>query len=276
MSAQTLSIEWNNPHITRYPKHKIRSYVHSASMKLKRWWLPTVSILAVGGCVLIYPLLQQSVQSFARDHRQSQSSEPPSTTVQKSSVARSEAGSFPPLYEQVKPAVVTVYGAYGLGAGMILRSPGLVLTNKHIVDNFATVKVKMSDTGLYEGKVVDFDLRYDLALIQIQQTNLQLPTVTLANAVNLTKGDRVYAIGSPGGQAGTLTQGTFTRMTEHGSLQTSSGLLQPGNSGGPLLNAQGQVIGVNKGLLPDQSGLATPVTAVQTLLQRYERIHGGK
>lgn len=245
-------------------------------MKLKRWWLPTVSIAAVGGCVVIYPVLQQSVQSLARDHRPFQATEQPPTQVQEMPLEPIQPAPSAPIYEQVNPAVVTVYGAYGLGAGMILRSPGLVLTNKHIVDNFATVKVKMADTGLYEGKVVDFDLRYDLALIQIQQPHLNLPTVTLANAVNLTKGDRVYAIGSPGGRAGTLTQGTFTRITEHGSLQTSSGLLQPGNSGGPLLNEQGQVVGVNKGLLPDNSGLATPVTAVQPLLQRYERIHGGR
>ncbi len=262
--------------MTRYPKHMIRSCVHSASMKLTRWWLPAVSLLAVGGGIAIYPFLQQSVPFLNRDRRPFQAAERPAPQVQNPSLAKPESASSDPIYEQVKPAIVTVYGAYGLGAGMILRSPGLVLTNKHIVDNFATVKVKMSDTRLYEGKVVDFDLRYDLALIQIQQPNLKLPTVTLANAVNLTKGDRVYAIGSPGGHAGTLTQGTFTRITEHGSLQTSSGLLQPGNSGGPLLNAQGQVIGVNKGLLPDQSGLATPVTVVQPLLQRYERIHGEK
>jgi S1-C subfamily serine protease len=91
--------------------------------------------------------------------------------------------------------------------------------------------------------------------------------------VKVQQGDRVYAIGSPGGNAGTLTRGTFTRITSEGSLQTSVGLLNPGNSGGPLLNQQGVVIGVNKGLLPDKSGLATPIAAAKNLLRRYESVN---
>lgn len=223
---------------------------------------------------IAYPALQHSLQSFAWEQRQFQAEDPPIANAEKSSLEPSKKSPADQIYDQVSPAVVTVYGANGLGTGMILRPQGLVLTNKHIVDNFATVKIKTANTALYEGKVVDFDLRYDLALIQIKQPDLNLPTVTLAPTLNLKTGDRVYAIGSPGGQAGTLTQGTFTRITEHGSLQTSTGLLSPGNSGGPLLDAQGIVVGVNKGLLTDKSGLATPVTAAKTLLQRYETIHG--
>jgi S1-C subfamily serine protease len=243
-------------------------------MKLQRWWLPTTAILGLGGMVIAYPALQHSLQSFAWEQHQFQPKESPIINTETSSLEPAKKSPADQVYAQVSPAVVTVYGANGLGAGMILRSQGLVLTNKHIVDNFATVKIKMANMALYEGTVVDFDLRYDLALIQIKAPNLNLPTVTLSPTQNLKAGDRVYAIGSPGGQAGTLTQGTFTRLTEHGSLQTSTGLLSPGNSGGPLLNEQGIVVGVNKGLLTDKSGLATPVTAAKTLLQRYETIHG--
>ncbi len=157
---------------------------------------------------------------------------------------------------------------------MIVRSPGLVITNKHIVGNSGTVKVQLMSGETLSGTVVDFDLRYDLALVKVQSPTAPLPTVTLAQQPTLLAGDRVYAIGSPGGQSGTITQGTFTRLTEHGSLQTSTGLLNPGNSGGPLLNAQGLVIGVNKGLLADNSGLATPVSEVVTLVQRYETVNG--
>lgn len=242
-------------------------------MKLHRWWLPTASLFCVGVLLAAYPLLQHLLQSTTNSQPKSraqtlavtQSEKPPQTVLKKSPAEQLQA--------QVAPAVVTVYGANGLGSGMILRSQGLVLTNKHIVDNFATVKLKLMDNTLYDGTVVDFDLQYDLALIQIQQPDLTLPTVTLATTAPLQAGDRVYAIGSPGGRAGTLTTGTFTRITQHGSLQTSTGLLNPGNSGGPLLNAQGAVVGINKGLLNDNSGLATPVAAVQTLLQRYDRIH---
>jgi len=242
-------------------------------MKLQRWWFPTASLLCLGVVVAVYPLLQHSLQSLAWDHRKSQPEERPVAELKNADLEVAKKSPDDDVHRQVAPAVVTVYGANGLGAGMILRSQGLVLTNKHIVDNFATVKIKVADGTMFDGSVVDFDLRYDLALIQIKQPNLNLPTVTLANTVNLKTGDRVYAIGSPGGQAGTLTTGTFTRITEHGSLQTSTGLLNPGNSGGPLLNEVGNVVGVNKGLLTDKSGLATPVTAAKTLLQRYETIH---
>lgn len=160
-----------------------------------------------------------------------------------------------------------------MGSGMILRSQGLLLTNKHLTGNVAVVQVKTATGATYDGTVVDFDLRYDLALIQLKGNHSRLPAVTLANSMAVKPGDRVYAIGSPGGKAGTMTTGTFTRTTEHGSLQTSAGLLSPGNSGGPLLNAQGQVIGVNKGLLNDKTGLATPVSAAKALINRYDQIN---
>jgi len=97
-----------------------------------------------------------------------------------------------------------------------------------------------------------------------------LPTVTLANTLQLRPGDRVYAIGNPGGKAGTMTTGSFLRTTEQGSLQLSSGLLSPGNSGGPLLNVDGEVVGINKGVLQDNTGLATSVVAIKELLSRYD------
>lgn len=177
------------------------------------------------------------------------------------------------VYQRANPAVVTVYSVKDLGSGMVLKSNGLILTNRHVIQNSVQASIKTSTGQTYEGQVIDFDMRYDLALIKLNAKDLQLPTVTLAKAGTVKAGEPVFAIGSPAGKAGTLTSGSFLGTTEYGSLQTSPGLLSPGNSGGPLLNAQGEVIGISKGLLDNNSGLATSVEPIKELLDRYERIH---
>ena len=245
-------------------------------MKFQRWWLPIFPIFLVGILGAAFPWLQQSLYFVDEANSNSGSTKRPGAILEPTSVPARNDVELPPTaprHQQVKAAIVTVYGADGLGSGMVLRSDGLILTNKHIVDNSATVSVKTADGQTFNGTVVDFDLRYDLALIKLKHPQITFPTIQLAETVKLKPGERVYAIGSPAGQAGTLTIGTFTQVTAHGSLQTSPGLLNPGNSGGALLNEAGVVVGVNKGLLEDKSGLATPVAAAKALLQRYETIN---
>jgi S1-C subfamily serine protease len=194
-------------------------------------------------------------------------------TLEKTTSLESQKKQEEAVYQKVNAAVVTVYGAKELGSGMIVQADGLILTNKHVVENSPQPAIKTSTGQVYEAKVVDFDLRYDLALVRLKTKPTDLPTVTLASTARSQPGDRVYAIGSPNGKAGTITAGTFLRTTEQGSLQLSPGLLRPGNSGGPLLNADGEVIGINKGVLDDNSGLATSVVAIKELLARYDAIH---
>ncbi|NJP08718.1 MAG: trypsin-like peptidase domain-containing protein [Leptolyngbyaceae cyanobacterium RU_5_1] len=177
------------------------------------------------------------------------------------------------VYQKVNPAVVTIYGAKELGSGMIVRAEGLILTNKHVVQNSTQVAIRTITGKVYEGRVVDFDLRHDLALVKLSAQATHLPTVYLATRLDVKAGEKVYAMGSPGGTPGLLTAGTFLRITEYGSLQLSSGLLNPGNSGGPVLNTHGDVIGISKGLLKDNSGLATSVLAARELIGRYQRVN---
>jgi S1-C subfamily serine protease len=179
------------------------------------------------------------------------------------------------IYQNVNPAVVTIYSGREIGSGSIITSEGLVLTNKHVIWSSPQIKAKTADGKTYKGWVTSVDLQYDLALVQLE-TKDRLPTVRMASNMNLKPGQKVYAIGSPKGQAGTFTQGTYTKITSHGSLQTSPGLLQPGNSGGPLLNTQGEMIGINKGLLKDGSGLATSVIPARMFIERTRRAAGEK
>jgi serine protease Do len=171
------------------------------------------------------------------------------------------------ILQVVNPAVVTVQSGTTQGSGVIVRSTGLVVTSKHLIEQNGDVQVQTASGQTYLGYVVDADLQSDLALVQLVNAD-RLPTIRLATRIDLKPGDRVYAIGSPAGRSGTLTAGRFQGVTSHGSLQMSPGLLREGNSGGPLLNQFGELVGVNKGVLTDQSGVATSVTAVEALLAR--------
>lgn len=235
-------------------------------MKLQPWLLGAATLLLVSPVLSLNPLTQ--VSSRTRDQQpqvsETQDSHSNSVLQNQSDAATRSAHE---VYQQVNPAVVTLYSEAEVGSGSLVSSEGLIITNRHVVQGL-DVKVKTAAKTTYTGRVIAADLRNDLALVQLK-TSDRFPTVRLADRLTLKSGDVVYAIGSPGGRAGTFTTGTFRRLTQWGSLQTSAGLLQPGNSGGPLLNDQGELIGINKGLLEDNSGLATSVLTVKQFMQRH-------
>ncbi len=176
--------------------------------------------------------------------------------------------SGPEIYQALNPAVVTIYNNGEAGSGSIVSSDGLVLTASHVVRGarLSPITVRLANQQSYTARLVATDRFNDLALVQIQGQGF--PTASLAETINVQPGQQVYAIGSPYGKPGKMTQGFFTGTTSRGDLRTSPGLLSPGNSGGPLINLQGQVIGVNKGLLGDDSGLATSVQVARTFIQQ--------
>lgn len=149
----------------------------------------------------------------------------------------------------LKPAVVTVQAGREVGSGSIVAADGLVMTNHHVVRRLTrndALFVKMQDGRRYPGRVVASDRPNDLALIQLQSAS-GLPTVPVAATTPPLIGETLCAIGSPFGRAGTITAGQLVRVLANGDLQ-SDVELQPGNSGGPLINARGEMIGVNKGV----------------------------
>lgn len=229
-------------------------------MKPQRWLLSLGSILAVYLALEIGSLTQVPAQL-------NQPKQAPLNAIKTFPVV-SEPLSQEQVYHIANPAVVTIYCGQEIGSGSLISRDGFVLTNKHVVEASVEVTVKTANGKTYPGQVRAIDLRYDLALVQLN-TQDQFPIVRLASAVTVQAGDPVYALGSPAGRSGTLTTGTFSRITPHGSLQTSPGLLQVGNSGGPLLNQHAELIGVNKGVLDDNSGLATSVVAVREFISRH-------
>ncbi len=180
------------------------------------------------------------------------------------------------VYRTVSPAVVTIRVGTSSGSGTIVRENGLILTSEHVVQSAQgePVLVLTASGKRYQGQVTAIDRRNDLALIQLS-TRDRLPTVRLAPADKLQVGQRVYAIGSPFGLSGTLTTGILNRISQTGDLQTNVEL-NPGNSGGPLLNAQGEIIGVNKAvILPNFQGnkgfsLATNILVARSFIQQHQ------
>ncbi len=137
----------------------------------------------------------------------------------------------------------------GLGSGFIISSDGLILTNAHVVKGASSVRVTLTDHRSYKAKVLGYDTKTDIAVIKIPATNL--PTVKLGNPSNLEPGDWVLAIGSPYGFYNTVTAGIVSAKSR--SLPDDSMVpfiqtdvaVNPGNSGGPLFNAKGEVVGIN-------------------------------
>jgi len=190
-----------------------------------------------------------------------------SAPVQIAYESRVTAGSADTIYQRVNPAVVTVFAGREIGSGSVVSSNGLVITNNHVVNGAvgSQVSARTFNGQSYSGQVIAIDRRSDLALIQLR-TGGQLPTVPLAISTPQS-GEAVLAIGSPYGRPGVLTTGTFSSVRSNGDLQ-SRVVLQPGNSGGPLLNASGEMVGVNKAILESARGSNTGIsiaTNVQTV-----------
>ena len=165
----------------------------------------------------------------------------------------------------------------GSGSGFIIDTNGRILTNAHVVDGADRVTVVLKDGRRLDGKVLGEDPVTDVAVIKID-TN-KLPTVPIGNSENLQPGEAVVAIGNPLGLDNTVTSGIISATGRSSSdigasdkrvdyIQTDAAI-NPGNSGGPLLNARGEVIGMNTAIIRGAQGLgfAIPMNTVQRISQ---------
>jgi serine protease Do len=153
------------------------------------------------------------------------------------------------VYEKASSAVVTVRGNQGRGTGFIIDASGYVITNAHVVAGEPEIITVMMADGKTEmpADVVGFGQNgVDLALLKINQQK-KLPTLSLGNQKSVRVGDSVYAIGTPLGEPnfGTLTAGMVSGLRDNGKTIQHNAAISPGNSGGPLLNDRGELIGVN-------------------------------
>ena len=153
------------------------------------------------------------------------------------------------LVQQVLPSLVVVRGhRFGAGSGIVWGSDGFILTNNHVVGRRAPI-VLLQDDREYESRLLARDPDVDLALLSIDATSLiPLRPASLSPRV----GEMVFAFGHPWGQRNTVTRGIVSALTfaqnrrgDKLPIVRSDVPLAPGNSGGPLVNASGEVVGIN-------------------------------
>jgi S1-C subfamily serine protease len=174
------------------------------------------------------------------------------------------------LYERVAPSVVNITtqvlrrGFFfepipeeGAGSGFVIDREGRILTNYHVIERAESIEVGLSDDQLFPARVVGVDPRNDIAVLQIDVPADLLAPVEFGDSSTLAVGQRAIAIGNPFGQFGrTLTTGVISALdrTLEGSGRVISGVIQTdaainrGNSGGPLLDSAGRVIGINSAI----------------------------
>ncbi|MES2563565.1 MAG: Do family serine endopeptidase [Pseudomonadota bacterium] len=146
----------------------------------------------------------------------------------------------------------------GIGSGFIISADGYVLTNAHVVAESDEVTVRLADAREFKGKIIGVDVRTDVALLKVDATGL--PTVRLGNSQNVRVGEWVAAIGSPFGFVNTITAGIVSAKGRSLPDESFVPFLQtdvavnPGNSGGPLLNLRGEVIGINSAIYSRTGG----------------------
>ncbi|HET9979544.1 MAG TPA: trypsin-like peptidase domain-containing protein [Ktedonobacterales bacterium] len=197
------------------------------------------------------------------------------------------------VVERVGPAVVQIgvtkvvgspYGggqlAQGAGSGVIFTPDGYILTNSHVVDNARQVIVTLADGHDLQGTVVGHDPDTDVAVVRISAPNGEkLPAAKLGDSDRLQVGQLVVAIGSPVGLQSTVTVGIVSAL--HRTLPGYGGQMiediiqtdaavNPGNSGGPLVNSKGEVIGINVAIVQQAQGLsfAIPINTVNWVTTR--------
>jgi len=167
-----------------------------------------------------------------------------------------------PIYDFFRrfqlPAPQNSVPTHGLGSGFIVDSDGIILTNAHVVSDADEVIVKLTDKREFKAKVIGIDKLSDVAVLKIDARNL--PTVKTGDPQNTRVGEWVIAIGSPFGFENTVTAGIISAksrsLPDEGYvpfLQTDVAV-NPGNSGGPLFNMNGEVIGINSQIYSRSGG----------------------
>lgn len=181
---------------------------------------------------------------------------------------------IPPMFREFFGEAPEQRQVHGEGSGFIISREGLVLTNHHVIDRADRVRARLSDGTLVEAKVLGSDPRIDVALLQLVGDSAW-PHLTLGSSEAAKVGDYVLAAGNPLGLGHTVTSGIISgkgRALGHDGfddfIQTDAAINQ-GNSGGPLFNMRGEVIGINTAIIQGANtvGFAVPIDLVQRSLE---------
>ena len=181
------------------------------------------------------------------------------------------------IYKDINPAIVSIDShlcdGLSCGTGCIIDPSGIILTSAHVLDEGKDIIVTMSNGQDYKAEILKkTENNKDVALLKIS-VPYKLKTVKLGNSAKIKVGETVLAIGNPFGFNGTITQGIISRIDYFKNRIQTDAAINPGSSGGPLLNAWGEVIGINQAIYnPDNNisnigiGFATPINLIREYL----------
>jgi serine protease Do len=252
---------------------------------------PVVAIAVVAGVVSgalsaygVATLLDDGPSGFVTSDGASDANTVSDVTIDESSAVITAA-------DKVAPAVVTIVrsndgffgGQDGSGSGFIYQEDGLILTNRHVVEDADGLRVVLNDGREFEGTVYGIDTLTDLAIVTIEATGLQ--TAPIGTSADLEPGQLAIAIGNPlGNFQNTVTTGVVSglgrQIQASDASQTSTerlnnliqtdAAINPGNSGGPLVNSGGQVIGVNTAVNTEAQGIgfAIPIDVAKPIMEQ--------
>ena len=196
------------------------------------------------------------------------------------------------VYRQASPAVANIltkateYDFFmdpvpveGAGSGFLIDPRGYILTNNHVVEGAQTIEVVLGDQSRYPAKFIGADQRNDVALVKIDPKGKTLPVLQLGDSNAIQVGQKVLAIGNPFGFQSTLTTGVISALGR--TVQTSQttfideaiqtdAAINRGNSGGPLINSRGEVIGINSAIYTPTGttagiGFAIPINTAKRI-----------
>jgi serine protease Do len=266
------------------PKHPRRAFPASIVVAVASAALASVMTLGLAGLMVPAPAADEASATTA-------------TAARVTTVAQTDTSE--PVVQvaaAVKPAVVTITStatradrgsaaipATGVGSGVIFASDGWILTNRHVIEGSDELTVTLADGRELSGSVVATDQTLDLAIVRVDATGL--PTAKIGSSADLRVGQTVIAIGSPLGEfTETVTAGILSatgrsitvrdartgQPVEMTDLLQTDAAINEGNSGGPLLDIDGTVIGVNSAAASSAEGIgfAIPIDEALALMER--------
>ena len=182
------------------------------------------------------------------------------------------------IIELFRNAVIQIATPNTTGTGFFLKEPGLLVTNDHIVRGNRFVIVEGDKLEKQLTRVIYTDPLYDLAFLRPEKTEA-LPRINLMSPYSLKEGDPVTAVGHPYGLKYSATQGIVSNLKEETNdifyIQHDAAL-NPGNSGGPLINKKGEVVGINTFIVKDSNniGFSLPANYIAKTIDEFKKING--
>lgn len=185
------------------------------------------------------------------------------------------------VYERLNPAIVSIdcnlSDGVSSGTGCIIKSNGIILTSSHVIEGAKNIEITTSNGRVYKAEILSvMGKDNDLALLKIK-TNEKLPTVSFGDSGMIKTGQKVLAIGNPFGFTGTLTTGIVSRIDYTRNKIQTDAAINPGSSGGPLVNVSGEVIGISQSIFnPDNNksnigiGFAVPINEAKKFIKLSE------